>query len=361
MAPSRRPWTPSARGCGAATESLPDARAGSVFDWACRVASIAAILFATGQPAAAHVKWFCAYNVSAAPQPLASFLDRDFLLLVAVALVIFCMAGLVDRMFIGRAMIWSIDRVTGVIQGQVPILMRATYGGFFVALWTAGGIILTPELTTRVPWISTLQLVVALCFVWERTLVVAACGMAGLYSYAVLQYGVFHLLDYPIFLGAALYFALTGLRRRLWGAVPLDVMRIAAGVTLIWASVEKWGYPQWSYPLFLTHPAMAMGFTPPYYMMAAGVVEFSLAFALLGPPLMRRTAAIILASMFAAAILAFGKIDAIGHAPIIVVLLAVAADPRIGRRWPILLAPAGYTLALTLAIGAYYGLHAALF
>ncbi len=271
------------------------------------------------------------------------------------------MAGLVDRMFIGRAMIWSIDRVTGVIQGQVPILMRATYGGFFVALWTAGGIILTPELTTRVPWISTLQLVVALCFVWERTLVVAACGMAGLYSYAVLQYGVFHLLDYPIFLGAALYFALTGLRRRLWGAVPLDVMRIAAGVTLIWASVEKWGYPQWSYPLFLTHPAMAMGFTPPYYMMAAGVVEFSLAFALLGPPLMRRTAAIILASMFAAAILAFGKIDAIGHAPIIVVLLAVAADPRIGRRWPILLAPAGYTLALTLAIGAYYGLHAALF
>jgi len=86
-----------------------------------------------------------------------------------------------------------------------------------------------------------------------------------------------------------------------------------------------------------------------------------LAFALLGTPLMRRSAAIILASMFVTAILEFGKIDAVGHAPIIAVLLAIMADNRTGRRQSPLVMPALYAVGLVGVIGAYYGLHALLF
>jgi hypothetical protein len=168
-------------------------------------------------------------------------------------------------------------------------------------------------------------------------------------------------MDYPIFLGSACYFAMIGLERTRWRITPLDVVRCAASVTLMWASVEKWSYPQWTYPLFVTHPEMAMGFSPDFYMKAAGVVEFSLAFALIGTPLMRRTAAIILASMFVAAVLEFGKIDAIGHSPIIIVMLAIAADNTPGPPHSALWAPALYLVALVVVVAAYYASHALLF
>jgi hypothetical protein len=311
--------------------------------------------------AAAHVKWFCPFDVSETPKNLDWALDRTFICLILVAASVFTVASLIENTILGRALLWSIDRVTAGERRSTEILMRAVYAAFFVALWTVGGIILTPELLTPNAWISWLQLAIAACFTWRETLIYAAAGIVFLYGYALAHYGLFHLMDYPIFLGSAAYFAMVGLERTRWDVRPLDVVRCAASVTLMWASVEKWGYPQWTYPLFMSHPEMAMGFSVDFYMKAAGVVEFSLAFALIGTPLMRRTAAIILAAMFVAAILEFGKIDAIGHAPIIIVMLAVAADNAPVRpRWP-MRAPALYIVALVIVVSAYYAGHAALF
>ena len=123
------------------------------------------------------------------------------------------------------------------------------------------------------------------------------------------EYGIFHLADYPVFLGVAAYLALVGLQRDLFGVSPLDVVRWTAGITLMWASIEKWAYPEWSYPLFSTHPDMSMGFDPDFFMRAAGAIEFALAFALMWTPLVRRVAAIMLSGMFVSAVLEFGKVD----------------------------------------------------
>ena len=97
----------------------------------------------------------------------------------------------------------------------------------------------------------------------------------------------------------------------------------------MWASIEKWAYPEWSFPLFITHPEMTLGFTPDFFMRAAGAVEFALAFALMWTPLVRRVAAVMLAAMFVSAVFEFGKIDLIGHTLIVVALLG---DHRRRRR-----------------------------
>jgi hypothetical protein len=143
-------------------------------------------------------------------------------------------------------------------------------------------------------------------------------------------------------------------------------MRWSTAVTLMWASIEKWAYPEWSYPLFVSHPQMAMGFDPAFYMRAAGVVEFSLSFALIWTPLVRRCGAVMLVGIFVSAIAGFGKVDAIGHAPIIAVLLTIIIDDakqsaearRITR---IEFVPVVYAMSLVLFLGAYYGLHAVSF
>jgi len=94
----------------------------------------------------------------------------------------------------------------------------------------------------------------------------------------------------------------------------------------MWASIEKWAYPEWSYPLFITHSNMGLGFSPEFFLRAAGAVEFALAFALIWTPLVRRVGAIILAAMFVSAIGEFGKIDLIGHSLIIVALFGIISD-----------------------------------
>jgi hypothetical protein len=67
--------------------------------------------------------------------------------------------------------------------------------------------------------------------------------------------------------------------------------------------------------------------------------------------------------MFISAIFEFGKIDAIGHAPIVVVLLALAADdaPMSNKMRYAALAPVGYVVALAIFLGVYYVAHNVLF
>ena len=317
--------------------------------------------FILSPPASAHVKWFAPYDVAQSPLPAGWLLSSDFVLLVCAAALALAAAVAVENTRSGRHLVHALNQATAEIDAEGERLMLAVYGAFFVSLWTAGGIILTPELATSSPMIGWFQLLVAAFLIWRPTLILTALGIVALYFYAISQYGLFHLLDYPVFLGAAAYFALTtlGWQTRLYR--PLDVLRIATGITLMWASVEKWAYPDWTLPVFAEHPDMATVFEPMFFMKAAGVVEYTLGAALLATPLVRRAAAVMLAATFISAVMEFGKIDAIGPAPIIIVLILIAADTRPQRTWSPAAVPILYLAGLAATISAYYCGHQWLF
>lgn len=314
-------------------------------------------------PAAAHVKWFCAFDVAGQPLTLANILCLDFELLLGLTIIGLLIGCLIEPTPIGDAIIRALDRVTGFVRDNTETMFRAGVGMFFVSIWAIGGILMTPELKISSPIVGFIQLGIAAGVLSRRTMPLSGLGIAILYVIGIWNYGIFHLADYPIFLGVGAYLALTGLQRDFFGARPLDVVRWAAGITLMWASIEKWAYPEWSYPLLVKYPALTLGFDPDFYMRAAGAIEFGLAFALIWTPMVRRVAAILLSGMFIAAIAQFGKIDFIGHSLIIVVLLAVVADNRRESKlarftW---LSPVGYASALGAFLGLYFLAHAAIF
>jgi len=325
--------------------------------------------------ASAHVKWFCAFDVAGQPRGLENVLCTNFELLSGFAILLLMFGYLVEASPAGAALTRAVDAVTVGLRENSDRLIRAGLGFFFVSLWLLGGIILTPELKTASPLISWLQLVMAACLLWQETMIVTAIGIAFLFFFALYEYGLFHLMDYPIFLGIAAYLALTSLKRDFFGYRPIDVVRYAAAITLMWASVEKWAYPEWTFPLFITNPGMLMGFDQEFFMQAAGVVEFALSFALILTPLMRRSSALILLGMFISAIAGFGKVDAVGHMGIIVVMLAIIADdkkapvrvanaavsrtPLVWRTFGLL--PAGFVAALSVFLVSYYVMHSVLF
>jgi hypothetical protein len=311
--------------------------------------------------ASAHVKWFAPYNVPAQPRVLPDVLTLNFWQPVFWALLAFLLTCYLERSRVGYLIIRTLDSVTARLAPRVDDLYRSSTAVFFIALFAIGGIILTPELKTASPQIPWFQAAIAIGMFWRATMPLSALGIAALYGAGVAQYGIFHMLDYPIFLGLAAYLGLSGLQQNLFGLRPLDAARWAAGITLMWASVEKWAYPDWTYPLLQSNPSLCMGFSPTYYLSAAGVVEFTLAFGLLWTPLVRRLSALVLIAMFTSAIGPFGKIDAVGHLMIIVILIGIIADPwPANRREPLKLL-AYYPSALAATIALYYGLHALIF
>ena len=320
-------------------------------------------IFGLTDNANAHVKWFCAFDVAGQPVGLANVLCLDFEELTALTIFVLIAAGIIERTPLGTALLRSIVSFMAPVRWNSDIMIRAVAGFFFVNLWNMGGIIITPELKTTSQFIPLLQLGIAACLLWRQTLVLSAAGIVALYAIALHDYGLFHLLDYPIFLGLAAYLALTGLGRQPFGLRPLDIARWAAAITLMWASIEKWAYPEWTSPLFVSHPNVAMGFSPSFFMQAAGAVEFGLSFALVWTPLCRRASALILAGMFLSAVLEFGKIDAIGHSCIVALVLAFAADDRVEpvRVRQVVWTPVGYAASLAVILLGYYELHAVLF
>jgi len=190
------------------------------------------------------------------------------------------------------------------------------------------------------------------------TLPAAAVGIVVLYGYGVATYGPFHMLDYPIFLGLALYFALSVVRNPKLRAFRVSCLRWSVALSLLWPAMEKFLYPGWITPIALAHPAVTLGFDVATVTTAAGVVEFGLAFALFWTPLVRRLGALALALLLFAATFEFGKIDAIGHLLIIAVLLAVVAEPGMeAARCRPAVAPVVSGTALLASIFLYAGIH----
>jgi hypothetical protein len=311
--------------------------------------------------AAAHVKWFAPYDVPGQPRLLPEVFKVIFWQQVSLALLVFVVTAYLERSRLGAALLGVLDRLTGWLMPRIDDLYRGGSAAFFITLWALGGIILTPELKTTSPYIPLLQVAIAGGMFWRPTMVLSALGIVVLYGVGLANYGLFHMLDYPIFLGLAAYLACSGLKIEPFGVRPLDIARWAAGLTLMWASVEKWAYPEWTFPLFKTNPSLAMGFYVDYYMSAAGVVEFSLALGLLWSPLVRRLSALVLIAMFASAILPFGKIDAIGHSMIIVILIGILADREPAIRKAPISTMAYYPASLAATMALYYGVHSLIY
>lgn len=312
--------------------------------------------------AQAHVKWFASFDVAAEPTPLYEVLTPVFWVSVVFAGFVIVLCGLLERHPVGRFVHATLDHLVQPLAERMDDVMRAGSAAFFIALWVMGGVYLTPELKTNLEWVPWLQAAIALCLFFRSTMPLSALGIFVLWGMALSQYGLFHMLDYPIFLATAVYFALYACKEPFLHGLRFGVVRWGAAITLMWASIEKFAYPQWTTPVLINKPYLSAGFDADTFMTLAGVVEFGLAFALICSPLPRRLAASVLAILFIAAVIPFGKIDAIGHLVIILILMtiigekaSVIAEANWATNYKIKFA------ALACFFVCYYAGHAALF
>ncbi len=287
----------------------------------------------------AHVKWFCATADST--QATAAWPT------VLTPVFFICFFGFGAALFLGtmadsaiaRRWPWlAMSHVGGTADFEEK-LMRVAIGAFFLCLWDKGAVvpwsqgeaILTPELVTGAPWVSTVQFLVAAALLWRRTCVLAAVGIVVMYWAGIVDYGLFHMVDYIFFMGIACYLALTGIASEVVMQWRVPIVCASLSASLMWTAVEKFLFPQWTISVLLAHPAITAGIAPPIVTVIAGFVEFSLAFFLsTGIGLLPLGSGILLL-IFAVAIPEFGHLDAVGHFTIIGVLgvISLAGPSRL--------------------------------
>jgi hypothetical protein len=336
-------------------------------------AAVASALFTAiltiASPAAAHVKWFAPYIVGAAPKPVGYTLhDGWFWLGIALVLAFFLIFGMIERSPLGTRLLDILDRGTRLLWERIDDYMRALIAAFFVAIFSVGGIYLTPDLKTPAEWVSWMQLLIAALIFWRATMPIAGVGIIALWLLALRDYDLFHLFDYlALGVGVAGYLITAGSSRQTWQAHRFEILRWGLSIALMWSSLEKFAYPEWFYPLVIERPFLTFGLPRDAFIPMAGVAEFTMGFGMLWTPLIRRLSAIALLVIFTAAVWPFGRIEIIGHGLIMAILLAVAADhsreSHVLSRFKSLPRniPVGLVCALALFVSSYWGMHLAFY
>lgn len=320
-------------------------------------------------PASAHVKWFAPYIVGAPPANVGATLTNIwFWTGIGLVLVFFLATRTIEKSRFGEAALAWMDRITDPLWKRLDDFVRVIIAAFFVAIFAVGGVYLTPDLRTPAEWVSWMQLLIAGLIFSRRTQPIAGLGIVALWVIALRDYDVFHLLDYlALGLGVALYLALEASSNPEWRKHRFEVLRWGVAIALMWSSLEKFAYPDWFYPLVEERPFLTFGLPRDVFIPMAGVTEFTLGFGLLWTPLVRRLSAIALFVIFNAAVYPFGRVDLIGHALIMAVIVAIAVDhtrelhfiPKV--RTSIAAVPAALAASFAIFVAGYWGLHIAIY
>jgi hypothetical protein len=319
--------------------------------------------------AQAHVKWFAPYIIGAPPQPIGLTLSNTwFWTGIVLVLVFFLATRVVETSKTGEAVLDGLDRRTDPLWGRLDDFVRVVIAAFFVAIFADGGVYLTPDLKTPAEWVSWTQLLIAGLIFSRKTQPFAAAGIIFLWLLALRDYDIFHLLDYlALGIGVAGYLVLEASDKPDWRMHRFEVLRWGVAIALMWSSLEKFAYPDWFYPLVEEKPFLTFGLPRDVFIPMAGVAEFTMGFGLLWTPLVRRLSAIALFVIFNAAVYPFGRVDLIGHALIMAIIVAIAVDhtrevhflPAVKRS--LAGVPAGLAVALVVFVTGYWGLHLAFY
>ena len=276
-----------------------------------------------------HVKWFGHFDVTTAPTPVDQVLTKPFVYLFLASVFSVYLFFVADRAAYRKGYFIEFDKKLTELNRFSTYLLRICAGIFFASLAiysrvTHESFLITPELKTSQAVIPYLQLAIGLCALSRRTMPLIGLGTIALYVDAVFYYGIYHLLDYFIFLGIAYFFLVANSESAGWKRSGFIVLYATTGITLLWAAMEKFAYPYWSYSMLEVHPGLLMGLSPSGFMRASGFMEFALTFVLLSAAsISGRALALGLEAIFVLAIIPFGLLDAIGHSMIIAILLVL--------------------------------------
>lgn len=286
--------------------------------WLLPVALVAAWSAGSGH-AQAHVKWFSDFSYSGRPNNLNEILNPTFFWLALLSMTVIGLMVLVDEYLGRKPWVQSMDRWLKGMQGSSEAVLRLGMGATLLWGWQAGTMI-APELDFGNEPVLWLELVCAMLLIFKRTVPIAGAVLFVLYGAAVGKFGLFHMLDYLMYLGIAGFFIINSMPSPSVRRMGLPLVYATVGFCLIWLGIEKLVYPEWAAMLLERHPVLALGFEHEFFVQGAAFVEISLGFLIMAG-VQQRLLAVTITIVFFLTTMVFGRQEVVGHTLIHAVLI----------------------------------------
>ncbi|KAB0654026.1 hypothetical protein [Burkholderia territorii] len=307
-----------------------------------------------------HVKWFSEYDVKTSPLALSELATSTlFLTLFAASLIAVLIVIAIDRRL---TMPSGIARLEYAGERYASRFVRAATAVFFVSLQLAGlDVLLTPELASASALVPVLHYAIAALVLFEATAWLGGVLIVVLYAMGASQYGMFHMLDYVIFIGIAAFLVLVSLFRGQHVERALAILRLSTAFSLLWGAIEKFAYPDGFHQLFDAYPYLTFGLDRTFFLWSAGFVEFVCAYLLVAGRLSAKGSCVVLLFFFGIAVIPFGMVDAIGHCMFAASLIALLCTPnRTGATLRTFRSIGRFVGSMVVMFGTYYTLQTAL-
>lgn len=255
----------------------------------------------------AHVKWFTTV-LPREPEPLLDVLTAPFLAGAALTLVVGLILTRLNLPLQQLPWVVAIHRQLDRVRPYSVWIIRV---GMAVPLGAAAvsGYLLHYELAPVPAEFRVAQGLLAVLILIPAVDRWAAGGVALLYAAGAAWLGLHPMLDYVAWLGAAYFLAARGSRGEV-AAIP--VLYIATGLSLSWAAVEKWVYPQMALDILTRHGIPTFGFPPEIFLMLAGWVELGVGYLLI-TGVLNRFLSLVVTLLFVATSSLFGLAEILGH------------------------------------------------
>ena len=269
------------------------------------------ILFFFQATAFAHVKWFSDFSFADEPLTLSKAVDTTFILLLLLSMVVIGVLVYLDRKLQQTSWFTRIDSWLKSQSEYSELVIRVAAGAVLLMSWQADAM-LVPELSISSSWVGWFQFLLAFLLLFRKTVPIAGLGLMILYGIGIYQFGMFHMLDYPLYAGAGYYLLVNSSERKSIRGTGLPALYLTVGFSLCWVALEKIIYPQWGLYVLQQNPQLALGFDLNFFLTGAAFVEFALGYLLI-ICLLQRPMALLITIVFFTTTLVFGKLEIIGH------------------------------------------------
>jgi hypothetical protein len=313
---------------------------------------IAVVILLVPAVAYAHVKWFSRFTYADRPRTLGEVATPTFLALALLSTVVIGALAYLDKWLRATAVAQRIDAWLERYREDSSVVLRVGVGATMLMAWQAGTL-LAPELPATSEALGWMQFVVVLLLLVPQTVPLAGALLAGLWLYAAVSFGLFHLLDYAFYPGIAFTLLVARVQREKVRALGLPALYLSVGFSLFWVALEKLVYPDWALYVLSQYPVLAMGFPLGFFLVGAAFVELSLGHMLvLG--LLGRTLALTITIVFMITSSVFGgKLEIMGHTPVHAALVVFLLEGAGHSYRPPFLAPTRLASRALLSAGSF--------
>ncbi|MDH6671688.1 hypothetical protein M2277_002350 [Paenibacillus sp. LBL] len=254
-----------------------------------------------------HVKWFTD-NFEWVPLPFPRVVTLTFLFWLAFTLFVLLVSSVFNDPLGKTRPVERIHQFLHRLRPHTEVILRIGLA-IGLVLQLLSGSYLAPEFRTNSMWIILGLSAAAACLLYQRTLPISGAILFLLYIQASLNYGIFHSIDYLIYIGIVYYLFVCGTPLKKTAA---PVMYVCTGMSLAWLAMEKLTIPELACSVMGSYGLPTFGFSIEHFVMISAFIEIGLAWAFI-VGIMSRFTALLVSGIFIMTSLVFGYKEVIGH------------------------------------------------